>query len=151
MSFVFTSYFDRFPNFAHNPRCSVRDEFNRLSKTQKWDFEEKDRQRAKCYNEELEGHFASLGIDTQLDRLKHLCVEVGLEPLDTVTQCKKALKKVHVNLVDLMNARRTDKKVKQFATVKKLRKYTLESGKVYPKEDAKCEVVKVLLKNIFFH
>ncbi|KAG2164808.1 hypothetical protein VTO58DRAFT_107801 [Aureobasidium pullulans] len=151
MSFVFTSYFDRFPSFIHNSRCSVRDEFNRLAKTQKWDDEEKERQRAKCYNEELDSHFAKLNITSKLERLQHLCVELDVEPLDTICQCKKALKKIHVNLVDLMNARRTKKKVRQFATCKQLVKYTLESNKVYPKKDAKSDVVQVLLKHIFFH
>lgn len=50
-----------------------------------------------------------------------------------------------------MNARRTKKKVRQFATCKQLVKYTLESNKVYPKKDAKSDVVQVLLKHIFFH
>jgi hypothetical protein len=89
MSFMFTSYFDRFPEFDHHPRCSVRDEFNRLAKSQKWDKEETARQRAACYNEELEGHFATLGITDQLECLQHLCVELDLEPLGTITQCKK--------------------------------------------------------------
>jgi hypothetical protein len=86
---MFTSYFDRFPEFDHHPRCSVRDEFNRLAKSQKWDKEETVRQRAACYNEELEGHFATLGITDQLECLQHLCVELDLEPLGTITQCKK--------------------------------------------------------------
>lgn len=50
-----------------------------------------------------------------------------------------------------MDARRTNKKVRQFATCKQLVKYTLGSNKVYPKEHAKGDVVQVLLKHIFFH
>ncbi|CAD0089739.1 unnamed protein product [Aureobasidium vineae] len=150
MPFVFTSYFDRFPGFDHHPRRSVRDEFNRLAKTQKWDKEDTARQRAACYNEELEGHFAGLGITDQLGRLQHLCVELGIEPLDTINKCKKVLKKTHVNLVDLMNAHRTGKKVGKFDTYKQLRTYTLESGKIYPKKYAKGDVVKVLLRQIFY-
>ncbi|KAG9847636.1 hypothetical protein KCU98_g3831, partial [Aureobasidium melanogenum] len=148
MSFVFTSYFDRFPDFDHHPRRSVHDEFNRLVKTQKWDKKETARQRAACYNEELEGHFVKLGIADQLDRLQHLCVELSIEPPDTITQCKKILKKTHVNLVDLMNARRTHKKVGKFDTEKQLSKYSRETGKIYPKKDAKGDVVKVLLRHI---
>jgi len=89
MSFIFTSYFDRFPEFDHHPRCSIRDEFSRLAKTQKWSKEETARQRAICYNEELEAHFADLGIDDQLERLQHLCVELDVESKSTITQCKK--------------------------------------------------------------
>jgi hypothetical protein len=48
-----------------------------------------------------------------------------------------------------MNARRTGKKVGKFDSYNKLRKYTKESGKIYPKKDAKGDVVKVLLRRIF--
>jgi len=59
------------------------------------------------------------------------------------------LKNTHVNLVDLMNARRTGEKIKKFDSYNQLRKYTKETGKVYPKKDAKGDVVKVLLRRIF--
>jgi hypothetical protein len=48
-----------------------------------------------------------------------------------------------------MNARRTGKKVGKFDTYNQLRKYTKDSGKIYPKKDAKGDVVKVLLRRIF--
>jgi predicted flavoprotein YhiN len=44
-----------------------------------------------------------------------------------------------------MNARRTGKKVRKFDTYNQLRNYTKDSGKIYPKRDAKGDVVKVLL------
>ena len=62
MSTTFISYFDRYSEFDHHPRRSIRDEFNRLAKSLKWDRAESARQRANCYNDELEGHFALLGI-----------------------------------------------------------------------------------------
>ena len=48
-----------------------------------------------------------------------------------------------------MNARRTGKKTKQFDSYNQLRKYTKATGKIYPKKDAKGDVVKVLLRRIF--
>jgi hypothetical protein len=48
-----------------------------------------------------------------------------------------------------MNARRTGKKVGKFDTYNQLRNYTKDSGKIYPKKDAKGDVVKVLLRRIF--
>lgn len=89
MSFIFVSFFARFPDFDHKPRCSVRDEFNRLAKQQKWGKKETARMRGECYNEEFEGFFADLEISSQLERLQHLCVELDVEPLGTITQCKK--------------------------------------------------------------
>jgi predicted flavoprotein YhiN len=45
-----------------------------------------------------------------------------------------------------MNARRTDKKVKVFDTHQQLRLYTKKTGKLYPLDDAKGDVVEVLLR-----
>lgn len=89
MTFIFTSYFERFPDFDHQPRQSIRIEFNRLAKTQGWKREKTKRERANCYNDELEGHFRRLGITEQLERLKHLCVELDVKPRKTVAECKK--------------------------------------------------------------
>jgi len=86
---VHASYFDRFPDFTQYPRRSIRNEFNRLAKAQKWQPEEMKHQRATCYNEELEGHYASLHIHDKHERLKHLSVELEIEPLDTFIECKK--------------------------------------------------------------
>jgi hypothetical protein len=58
------------------------------------------------------------------------------------------LRKIHVNLVDLMNTRRTDTKVKVFDTEQQLRLYTKKTRKFYPLEDAKGDVVEVLLRRI---
>lgn len=91
MSSIFASYFDRFPEFDHHPRRSIRNEFNRLAKSQKWDRAENARQRADCYNEELEGHFADLGITDQLERLQYLYDELDLEPRRTIAKCKKVI------------------------------------------------------------
>lgn len=45
-----------------------------------------------------------------------------------------------------MNARRLGKKVRKFASYKELVNYTCAAKKFYPKDKAKCDVVKVLLK-----
>ncbi|KAG9575942.1 hypothetical protein KCU77_g2818, partial [Aureobasidium melanogenum] len=148
MSFIFTSYFERFPDFDHRPRHSIRVEFNRLAKTQEWGREETKRERANCYNEELEGHFRRLGITDQLERLKHLCEELDIKPRRTIAGCRKILKRTHVYLVDLMDARRADKKVEKFKTYKELKEYTLDTEKFYPLKRAKGETIEVLLREI---
>ncbi|THX40042.1 hypothetical protein D6D10_03805 [Aureobasidium pullulans] len=145
---IYASYFDRFPAFTQYPRRSIRDEFDRLAKTQHWQPEETKHQRATCYNEELEGHYASLHIHDKHERLKHLSVELEIEPLDTFIECKKALRKLHVNLVDLMDARRMDKKVHQFNSLKELSIYSKKTKKIYPQDEAEGDVVEVLLRHI---
>ncbi|THZ82333.1 hypothetical protein D6C84_05874 [Aureobasidium pullulans] len=145
---IYANYFDRFPAFTQYPRRSIRDEFDRLAKTQNWQPEETKHQRATCYNEELEGHYASLHIHDKHERLKHLSVELEIEPLDTFIECKKALRKLHVNLVDLMDARRMDKKVHQFNSLKELSIYSKKTKKIYPQDEAEGDVVEVLLRHI---
>ena len=55
-----------------------------------------------------------------------------------------------MNLVDLINSRRTGTKVSTFHNLHALRAYTIEKGKVFPKEQAKQDIVmKVLLREIF--
>ncbi|KAH0026565.1 hypothetical protein KCU78_g4328, partial [Aureobasidium melanogenum] len=149
MSFIFTSYFERFPDFDHQPRQSIRIEFNRLAKAQEWGIEETKRERANCYNEELEGHFHRLGITDQLERLRHLCSELDVKPRNTVDGCRKILRHTHVNLIDLMDARRdNDKKVEKFKTFKELKKYSHKTGKFYPLDEAKGETIEVLLRRL---
>ncbi|KAG9699235.1 hypothetical protein KCU95_g1955, partial [Aureobasidium melanogenum] len=106
MTFIFTSYFERFPDFDHQPRQSIRIEFNRLAKAQN---------------------------------------ELDVKPRNTVDECRKILRYTHVNLVDLMDARRDENtKVKKFKTYKELRDYSHKTKKFYPLDDAKGELSRSL-------
>lgn len=55
----------------------------------------------------------------------------------------------HVNLVDFIDIRTTGKPVEIFDTEEELREYTIQEGKIYPKESAKeSGVLKHLLRKI---
>ena len=57
---------------------------------------------------------------------------------DTVKQSGQALKgKVWVNIVDLVDSRRTGGKVERFESMEELREYTKDTNRVFPKEEAK--------------
>ena len=59
------------------------------------------------------------------------------------------VKSKHVNLVDLVDARNTNKKVKIFPSVHALRNYTLKNKKIFPKKSAKAGgLLKHLLREI---
>ena len=61
----------------------------------------------------------------------------------------KALRRAHVNIVDLIDSRRAGTPVRRFATCAALRGYTVNTGRVFSKEVAKQEgFVKVLLREI---
>lgn len=60
------------------------------------------------------------------------------------------IRKKYVNIIDLVDARATERKVRMFANRAQLATYTVEEGKVFPKKNAKAgELMKSLLKEIF--
>lgn len=59
------------------------------------------------------------------------------------------MKKVHVNLIDLVDNQRNGASVTIFPNVKELREYTIENGKFFPKEHAYAGgVLRFLLREI---
>ena len=53
--------------------------------------------------------------------------EVGISPRDSIAECKKMLKSTLVNIVDLIDARRTQKKVVVWLDFEAFRTYTLRN------------------------
>jgi hypothetical protein len=68
-----------------------------------------------------------------LGQLNSWLAKLGLEPQPTRTRAADALRAVHINLLDLL-AERPDRR---WATVRELRRYSVEQGLVYPLEAAK--------------
>ncbi|KAH9066262.1 hypothetical protein EDB87DRAFT_1590010 [Lactarius vividus] len=65
-----------------------------------------------------------------------LCFVLSIDPApDTLQKCRAAVLKKHVNLVDLVHGPK--KKPQIFKTEKELSKYTIETEKFFPKEEAK--------------
>ncbi|KAF2122001.1 hypothetical protein BDV96DRAFT_562784 [Lophiotrema nucula] len=78
-----------------------------------------------------------------------LCKDVGLEvvPL-SITKCKKALKSLHVNLIDLIDGLSNGTPVRHFDSRKALAKYTCR-GHAFPKVAAKEEgFISSLLRHV---
>jgi hypothetical protein len=121
------SHFAKFEDFTPNDAASFDHEFARLASSQQWvpGSQEYTRQRTIAIKEELELHYFS---QPQLDNIDEeeelseeeirlrgyqaLCQEVGINPSDSVAECKRCLKNTLVNIVDLIDARRTGKRVK---------------------------------------
>ncbi|KAJ8071679.1 hypothetical protein OCU04_001998 [Sclerotinia nivalis] len=93
------------------------------------------------------------GNETQLANWQRLCVDVGMEETPTsITQCRKALGKVWVNIFDFLDAKAEGKLVKRYSSERELATYTLDSGKIFPKIRAKQGgPARVLLAHIFRH
>ncbi|KAH6853157.1 hypothetical protein B0I37DRAFT_440358 [Chaetomium sp. MPI-CAGE-AT-0009] len=54
-----------------------------------------------------------------------LCYEVGIDPSNSIAECKRYLKNTLVNIVNLIDVRRTDKRVKVWDSFEEFRAYTL--------------------------
>ncbi|KAH8430986.1 uncharacterized protein LDX57_008648 [Aspergillus melleus] len=141
--------FSRFPGFQPNPSLSATEEFSRLAHHMNWTTGSKKyrKERVKFASTEFERYYH---IGNKLQNYRALCQELRVEgPLTSVTQCRKALAKVHVNIFDLIDSRRTGAAVQRFPNQAALRKYTKDTEKIFPKQAAKADgFLKELLRRI---
>ncbi|EFW19781.1 hypothetical protein D8B26_007965 [Coccidioides posadasii str. Silveira] len=144
-------FYSRFPGFQPNPSASAIDEFARLARHMNWNL------RSKVYRTEW-ARFSALefakhyGVETSsLEKWQSLCRELDIsKPTESITKCKKALASVHVNIFDLIDSRRTGAPIPKFTNVRALRRYTKQSGKIFPREAAKQDgFLSALLREIF--
>ncbi|KAK0731743.1 hypothetical protein B0H67DRAFT_85409 [Lasiosphaeris hirsuta] len=84
-----------------------------------------------------------------LEDWQRLCGDVGLsEDFGSKTKCRKALKRVHVNIHDLLSAIENGHAVHRFRNVRELAEYSVREGKIYPKRWVKDGPIKALLRCI---
>lgn len=83
------SFFSLYPHFERDLTASIKDEFERLAKQQRWSHRRTRQRRIACYEGELEDHMLFLGITDPLAQLQHLCMEVGLEAPSTRHECRE--------------------------------------------------------------
>ncbi|MCJ1281705.1 hypothetical protein MMC26_001027 [Xylographa opegraphella] len=148
-----SSYFAGFVGFVPDPRSSLEAEFSRLVQHQQWlsGSSKHAKERRKCVLAEYDFHLGSIEVSGKLDAWQRLCKEVGIrKPPASITQCKKVLHGVHINLVDLVSSRREGTNVRRFSNAEELRAYTLSEDKIFPKKKAKTDgLIKIFLRGIF--
>ncbi|KAF2189997.1 hypothetical protein K469DRAFT_747283 [Zopfia rhizophila CBS 207.26] len=134
-----SNYWSRFHGFKPDPTAS----WSAKSKKQS-------RRRAEAYEAEFGVHFGSN--PSKLETWQDLCKEVGIEPVPkSITQCKKALKSVLVNLVNLIDHRRNPDTIPliEFASFNQFREFTT-GGHIFPKKWAKRDgFFKALLRQVY--
>lgn len=96
---------------------------------------------------------ALYGVDeNDVHSWRKLCFAIGVPPEKVpwdLATCRKTVQNTHVNIVDLIDLRRTHQKVKIFKTSKELGSYTFKEGKVFPLNVAKAGgVLNLLLRKI---
>ncbi|KAH0559522.1 hypothetical protein GP486_003961 [Trichoglossum hirsutum] len=133
-------FFDKFQSegFAPDPTAPLVVEFKRLARSQGWgkDSNQYKEQRAVCYVAEFEAHYGNKS--ERLEGWQSLCREVHITPVPTsISKCKKELRKVWVNIVDLIDCRRTGQRVTLHSSRNALRKYSKKHGKIFSLKAAK--------------
>ncbi|KAH9066260.1 hypothetical protein EDB87DRAFT_1554056 [Lactarius vividus] len=132
-------FFSQFSNFQSQPSNSPVIEFDRLCKTYQWERDDPERKAAREeFQYAMKMEFDDLyGSDEKdIENWHKLCYVLRIDPApDTLQECRSAVLKKHVNLVDLVHGSKEE--VRIFETETKLSKYTKKTGKFFPKEDAK--------------
>ncbi|CRL24407.1 unnamed protein product [Penicillium camemberti] len=81
---------------------------------------------------------------------QELCTKVGIEDsFASINQCKKALSRIHVNIVDLLDSWGTDATPVRFKNTKALATYTKSNQKFFGRHIAKQDkALRVLLRKL---
>ncbi|KAL2825330.1 hypothetical protein BDW59DRAFT_161807 [Aspergillus cavernicola] len=144
------TFFSRFPGFQPDQSRSATEEFSRLAYHMNWNTGSKTYKRefVNFASAEFVYHF---DIGNRLQNYQALCQELRLEGyFASITQCRKALTKAHVNLFDLIDSRRTGAIVRKFPSQIALQEYTRDTQKIFPKRAAKEDgFLKDLLRRIW--
>ncbi|KAJ5091107.1 hypothetical protein NUU61_005977 [Penicillium alfredii] len=143
-------FFKGFPGFDHDPTAGVCAEFQRISQHRKW------KQGSKKWRKNWDACITAeydrlIGIRvTSLATWQQICKKLGLKGLFTsITKCKKALCRVHVNLVDLLDCWEGEQGPQIFRTLSALRNYTKRTNRFFNKKAAKQDpVLRILLREL---
>jgi hypothetical protein len=144
-------YFASFPLFRYRRTTDWRQlrPFYTLARQQRWTKREREieyRRLQEAWTGVVEPEFGG----SSLEHYRSLCEDLDIDPIPgSISECKSDLKAVFVNIVDLMQYRRNGRegeKPKRFHNLKGLKKYSEDCRKYYPKESAKAEMLRELLK-----
>lgn len=133
-------FFSQYPEFDHDPTAPLVAEFQRLSLQRGWKAGGKKyrQSRQKCFAQEFEHHYGHAS--DKLAGWQALCADLYVSPTpSSIKQCKKALSRISVNLVDLVDSHRTGEKVKLFPSKNALRNYSINHNKIFSKRQAKAD------------
>jgi len=157
MSDPIEAYFHQYPTFPFLPSEDDWRQigpFNALAQHLNWSQEHRQSEwevfKSLWFNI-VEGEFRT----SDLQHYQKLCEDLNIQPIpDSINTCKAELSKVYVNIVDLVQYRKDKRRGKPaqppalFGSLEELKEYSKENGKWYPRESAKAEMLRVLLKTL---
>ncbi|EFQ97826.1 hypothetical protein MGYG_00862 [Nannizzia gypsea CBS 118893] len=139
------------PEFVHNDSNTLQVEFGRLANRCGWTKKNKKypRQWVKCLTEELKCYVYQI-IDEDGDKLSNmrlLCERYANKTPSSIGACEKALRHVHINLVDWIDSQRYGEEPRRFRSYRDLENYTRENNRFFPKKILNdVPIMKVFLR-----
>ncbi|KAJ1309447.1 hypothetical protein OPQ81_006223 [Rhizoctonia solani] len=146
------AFFAMFPGFVYNPTQPALSELMRMKAQFGWETQVFRAGTLKLFRRALVLQFnLTYGTDqNDLASWQNLCRAMRVINIpDNLAACKKLVESIYVNLIDLVDMPNTGVPVKLFKRERDLSKYTLETEKIFPKEDAYAGgLLRHLLRNI---
>ncbi|KAJ3194390.1 hypothetical protein HDU67_004764, partial [Dinochytrium kinnereticum] len=124
--------------YTLSPDENVLKAFKRLAVSLKWREATRDRKRVEFHNEIAS---CALELESKLCHLQSLCRRYGLEVGSSVTQCTKTLRRIFVNIYDVVGG--CDRVFVEFEA---FRRFTRKNP--FPKDVAKAKGLRVFLRQI---
>jgi len=145
------AFFGRHPAFDYDVTQPIMHEFERMVAQLHWGAKRRKTQLNHLRGAMAEQFNAYYG--TNVDDIlawTAMCDVLGIYPIpESMTARRKAVKSVHANIVDYIEAKRIDVQVKKFKSVRALANYSYRQGKIFPLAQAKAGgVLKYLLKEL---
>ncbi|KAF2188514.1 hypothetical protein K469DRAFT_565357 [Zopfia rhizophila CBS 207.26] len=150
-------FFRSFPTFDYDPSLPPATSYANLREHEGWRRGSAASDDAwNRYQDALESELHMwYGAENDLTAWHALCRAIGVEPLPkTCEQCEEAVRRTHVNIVDLIEWGRSDseEKVQTFCNMAGLRVYTKKTGKIFRNtfdQEGGNIVLRHLLRKIF--
>jgi|SRR5579862_972384 len=151
-----SKFYEDYPDFkyiySHNDDWRQIRAFHALAQSQRWSRQDRAvefRRYQATWAALMEQEFS----ETDLADYQTLCRHLDITPIpDSKNECKRRLKEVNVNIVDLVQYRR-DKRAGRYAekpiifeSEEDLKEYSEKEDKIYPLESARSDMLRVLLK-----
>ncbi|KAF8599040.1 hypothetical protein BDV93DRAFT_498096 [Ceratobasidium sp. AG-I] len=147
------AFFDKYTLFDYSPSEPVMSEFYRMCDMYRWDREDETKKQARLdLKDALTLQFNAIyGEDeNSLEAWQNLCVVLNIGNIPTgLDACRKLVRSMFVNIVDLIDTPVTQEPVVHFETEEALSVYTKSTGKFFPAENAYAGgLLRFLLRQI---
>ncbi|KAK7686034.1 hypothetical protein QCA50_010846 [Cerrena zonata] len=145
------AFFAIYPGYYFDPMQPIMLQFETMAR--EMEFKKKEYREAKDDLREamvLDFNDTFGEDESDLGAWQRLCIMLEVSPVpNNIRSCHAELRKIHVNIVDLLQAAATGETPEKFSTVEDLRIYTEDTGNIFPLNDPRAGgVLRALLRRL---